>query len=125
EKDCASPPLHKAASDLGVPLRYVTGATDARELVLRSVEQPVDLLESNELAIAVAPAPADVLFVGRERGKLAVIGLGPGSRDLMTPAVQNELEQAEDILGYETYIRMAEENLRRFRADQTVHMTDN
>src|SRR5690606_19076471 len=27
EKDCASPPLHKAASDLGVPLRYVTGAT--------------------------------------------------------------------------------------------------
>ncbi len=45
--------------------------------------------------------------------------------ELMTPAVQHELEQAEDILGYETYVRMAEENLRPFRADQTVHMTDN
>ncbi|MBQ0708609.1 MULTISPECIES: precorrin-3B C(17)-methyltransferase [unclassified Ochrobactrum] len=125
EKDCTSPQLQEAAKKLDVPLRYVAHATDARSLVLRSVEQPVKLTEIEGLAIAVAPTPADVLFVGRKRGKLVVIGLGPGSRDLMTPAVQRELEQAEDILGYETYVRMAEENLRPFRADQTVHITDN
>ncbi len=50
-----------------------------------------------------------------------MVGLGPGARDLMTPAVQRELEQAEDILGYETYVRMA----GPFRTGQTIHMTDN
>ncbi|WP_176038144.1 precorrin-3B C(17)-methyltransferase [Brucella tritici] len=125
EKNCTAPQLHKMAQNLGTPLRYVADAADARELVLRSVERPVELTERKGLAIAVAAAPADVLFVGRKRGKLVVIGLGPGSRELMTPAVQHELEQAEDILGYETYVRMAEENLRPFRADQTIHMTDN
>jgi cobalt-precorrin 5A hydrolase/precorrin-3B C17-methyltransferase len=125
EKDCTSPQLQHAAKSFGVPLRYVADAKDAREIILRSVEQPVELTEREGIAIAVAASPADVLFVGRKRGKLVVIGLGPGSRELMTPAVQHELEQAEDILGYETYVRMAEENLRPFRADQTLHMTDN
>jgi len=125
EKNCASSVLHQVAANLDIPLRYVADATDACDLVLRSVEQPVELIDSDGLAVAIAATPADVLFVGRKRGKLVVIGLGPGSRDLMTPAVQHELEQAEDILGYETYVRMAEENLRPFRADQTIHMTDN
>ncbi len=125
EKDCASSVLHQVAANLDIPLRYVADAADARALVLRSVEQPIELIDSDGLAVAIAATPADVLLVGRKRGKLVVIGLGPGSRDLMTPAVQRELEQAEDILGYETYVRMAEENLRPFRSDQTVHMTDN
>ncbi|OAE44245.1 precorrin-3B C(17)-methyltransferase [Brucella intermedia] len=125
EKDCAASELHEAARMLGIPLRFVADAPHARELVLRSVEQPIELIEDDGLAIAVALTPADVLFVGRKRGKLVVIGLGPGSRSLMTPAVQHELQQAEDILGYETYVRMAEENLRPFRPDQTIHMTDN
>ncbi|EFG38212.1 CbiG protein/precorrin-3B C17-methyltransferase [Brucella sp. NVSL 07-0026] len=121
EKDCTSPFLHETARRLNVQLRFVTGAPDARELALRSVEHPLDLIESSGLALAVAKAPADVLFVGRKRGRLAVVGLGPGARDLMTPAVQRELEQAENILGYETYVRMA----GPFRTGQTIHMTDN
>ncbi|CAN7276962.1 precorrin-3B C(17)-methyltransferase [Phyllobacterium sp. LjRoot231] len=56
-----------------------------------------------------------------KRGRLAVVGLGPGDPDFMIPAVKRELQRAEDILGYETYVRMA----GHFRPDQTVHMTDN
>ncbi len=55
------------------------------------------------------------------RGKLSVIGLGPGNPDFMVPAVKRTLQQAQDILGYETYIRMA----GTFRPDQTIHATDN
>ncbi|MHC1547754.1 precorrin-3B C(17)-methyltransferase [Phyllobacterium sp. K27] len=55
------------------------------------------------------------------RGKLSVIGLGPGDPDFMIPAVKRTLQQAQDILGYETYIRMA----GSFRSDQTIHATDN
>ena len=42
-------------------------------------------------------------------------------RNFMVPAVKQELQRAEDVLGYETYVRMA----GPFRSDQTVHMTDN
>ena len=55
------------------------------------------------------------------RGKLAVIGLGPGDAAWMTPEARGALDRASDILGYETYVRMA----GPFRADQMVHPSDN
>ncbi|MFS2326957.1 precorrin-3B C(17)-methyltransferase [Brucella sp. H1_1004] len=118
EKDCASPYIHEAAKALKAPLRFVAGDAD---LTAASVENPVQHIATESLTLVAAATPADVLFIGRKRGKLTVIGLGPGSRDLMTPAVQRDLEQAEDVLGYETYVRMA----GPFRDDQIIHMTDN
>jgi len=80
-----------------------------------------ELIALEEVVVAVAPAPVDVVQVGRRRGRLAVIGLGPGAAELMVPAVKAELAQAEDVLGYETYVRMA----GPFRDDQVLHCTDN
>ena len=79
------------------------------------------LIEQPGLVIAVASAPIEADRVGRKRGRLAVIGLGPGAAELMVPAVKAELARAEDVLGYETYVRMA----GPFRADQVLHCTDN
>ena len=108
----ASTQLHEAASELGVPLRFV-GAEE---------QQPVAWRETaGNLAIGVASAPVDAQRVGRARGRLAVIGLGPGAAELMVPAVKAELARANDILGYETYVRMA----GPFREDQVMHCTDN
>ncbi|KXF77461.1 precorrin-3 methylase [Paramesorhizobium deserti] len=70
------------------------------------------------------PEAGELLYlapVEHKRGRLAVVGLGPGDPKLMAPAVRQELSQAQDILGYETYVRMA----GPFRADQVQHMTDN
>jgi cobalt-precorrin 5A hydrolase/precorrin-3B C17-methyltransferase len=50
-----------------------------------------------------------------------VIGLGPGAAELMVPAVKAELARATDVLGYETYVKMA----GPFRDDQVQHCTDN
>ena len=109
----ASPQLHEAAAELGVPLRFVS----AGEQVL-----PVVWHESgNGLLLGIAPAPLDPQLIGRPRGRLAVIGLGPGAAELMVPAVKAELARANDILGYETYVRMA----GPFRDDQVMHCTDN
>lgn len=121
ERHCAAPHIHAAAKALTVDLRFVNDAEDATALAHLSVEDPVRLTEAKDLTLAVAATPADVLLVGHKRGRLAVIGLGPGSRDLMTPAVQRAIEQADDILGYETYVRMA----GPFHAGQSLHMTDN
>jgi len=99
----AEPSLHEAALELGVPLRFA------------EVEQTEDIV------VSVAEQPLDVSRVGRPRGRLAVIGLGPGAADLMVPAVKAELARCTDVLGYETYVRMA----GPFRDDQVQHCTDN
>ena len=110
--------LHEAAAALGVPLRFVSMGEQTRSVA----GQTLAWYEAdNALALGVAPAPLDPQQIGRARGRLAVIGLGPGAADLMVPAVKAELARANDVLGYETYVRMA----GPFRDDQVLHCTDN
>ncbi|MFG0325406.1 precorrin-3B C(17)-methyltransferase [Pseudomonas sp. zjy_15] len=120
ERTMADSALHEAAQALGVPLRFATSAGDVASMVAAAVPD-AELIAIEEVVVAVAPAPVNVAQVGRRRGRLAVIGLGPGAAELMVPAVKAELAQAEDVLGYETYVRMA----GPFRSDQVLHCTDN
>jgi len=120
ERTMADSALHEAAQALGVPLRFATRSGDVASMVAAAVPD-AELIALEEVVVAVAPAPVDVAQVGRRRGRLAVIGLGPGAAELMVPAVKAELAQAEDVLGYETYVRMA----GPFRSDQVLHCTDN
>ncbi|MEJ5863018.1 precorrin-3B C(17)-methyltransferase [Pseudomonas farsensis] len=120
EDDMAEPALHEAAQALNVPLRFAAPAATAQQLLAAAL--PGARIESAAgLALAVAEAPVAVQQLGRPRGRLAVIGLGPGAAELMVPAVKAELARAQDILGYETYVRMA----GPFRDDQVQHCTDN
>ncbi|QJP74111.1 precorrin-3B C(17)-methyltransferase [Burkholderia glumae] len=80
-----------------------------------------DAVHAMPIAIAVADAPVDADALGQARGSLTVLGLGPGSAELLAPAARAALAAATDILGYATYVRMA----GPFRADQRVHETDN
>lgn len=96
--------LYAAAQALNVPVRFSSTLVAGDALELQVHEQPV--------------APNTL---GQRRGRLAVIGLGPGDRALMAPAVGAELARAQDVLGYETYVRMA----GPFRDDQVLHCTDN
>ncbi len=119
--EMANPALHAAAEALSVPLRFTAAGTPAEmtQQVLPQLLPP--LTPAAGVAIAVAPQPLDVSQIGCGRGRLAVIGLGPGATDFMIPAVKTELARANDVLGYETYVRMA----GPFRADQVLHCTDN
>ncbi len=120
EQAMADSALHEAAQALGVALRFAARPGDVASMVAAALPG-AELIEQAEVVIAVAPAPVDAAQVGRRRGRLAVIGLGPGAAELMVPAVKAELARAEDILGYETYVRMA----GPFRDDQVMHCTDN
>src|SRR3989344_791487 len=121
DSEMSSPTLREAALELGVPLRFVDDVGAASNLMRNAIEQPVSVFGDEAVAIAVAKQPLDPWSIGRPRGRLAVIGLGPGAADLMVPAVKAELARANDVLGYETYVRMA----GPFRADQVLHCTDN
>jgi cobalt-precorrin 5A hydrolase/precorrin-3B C17-methyltransferase len=121
DTEMTSTTLREAALELGVPLRFASADGDVRELARNAVGQPVSLVGDGTIAVAIAEQPLDPSQIGRPRGRLAVIGLGPGAAELMVPAVKAELARANDVLGYETYVRMA----GPFRADQVLHCTDN
>ncbi|WP_175755707.1 precorrin-3B C(17)-methyltransferase [Burkholderia ambifaria] len=120
--------VEAAAHTLGVPLRFgdIEGEddrdTDAAALLGRTLRVAHTLRAASDgLACAVAAQPVDPATLGRARGRLTVLGLGPGDAVWLTPAARDALAQATDILGYTTYVTMA----GPFRADQRVHGTDN
>jgi cobalt-precorrin 5A hydrolase/precorrin-3B C17-methyltransferase len=64
--------------------------------------------KSKRATCAIARSPGPILdLAGRPRGRLAVIGLGPGDRSMRTPAVQHELAEATDWVGYGLYLDLA------------------
>nr|WP_276583625.1 precorrin-3B C(17)-methyltransferase [Pseudomonas sp. RIT-PI-S] len=111
--------LAEAAQALGADLRFTKAAT-ASEAMLAQLPHAKPLQEAG-LTIAVNASPIEACELGQRRGRLAVVGLGPGDRAFMVPAVQAELARAEDILGYETYVNMA----GPFLPEQVLHCTDN
>lgn len=54
-------------------------------------------------AVALAPAPLTQLL-GRARGRLSVVGIGPGQAAWRTPEVSHLVAQAEELVGYGLYI---------------------
>ncbi|UCL87770.1 precorrin-3B C(17)-methyltransferase [Pseudomonas sp. HS-18] len=107
----ADPALAEAASELGVPLRFIGNDS----------ELPPPVLHGDSFHLHRAATPVEAHGIGQPRGKLSVIGLGPGASDFMIPAVRRALDEAQDLLGYETYVKMAEP----LREDQVRHCTDN
>ncbi len=53
---------------------------------------------------------------GGTTGVLSVVGTGPGALDYLTPAARNELEQADVIVGYKTYLSLIESLIK----DKTI-----
>ena len=124
----SDPALAEAAAILKVPLRLTqTRAEDGAppaSLLHAALRMPYDTLHDDPqtgVALALASLAIDPDTIGRARGRLTVIGLGPGSAELMVPAARTALNEATDILGYDTYVKMA----GPLRADQRVHGTDN
>ena len=52
---------------------------------------------------------------------LTIVGLGPGSADLITPAAARALAEATDLVGYGPYL----DRIPEIRSHQAVHASDN
>ncbi|MFP6560723.1 precorrin-3B C(17)-methyltransferase [Paraburkholderia sp. B3] len=116
----SDPAWAEAAAGLGVPLRFADApaATSGALLEACGLQARFD---AGGVAFAVADAPVDPHTLGVARGKLTVLGLGPGRADLLAPAARAALDDATDIVGYATYVEMA----GPLRAGQHRHATDN
>ncbi|NUT26784.1 MAG: precorrin-3B C(17)-methyltransferase [Streptomyces sp.] len=127
------PGIVEAAARLGVPL--VTHS--AEELAAVEVPNPSDaplaavgtpsvaeaaaLVRGGELLVPKRkseradgqPAMATCAVVRRPgRGRLAVVGLGPGARDLLTPRAKAELQGASVLVGLDQYVDQIRDLLR-------------
>ncbi|MEU2284399.1 precorrin-3B C(17)-methyltransferase [Streptomyces sp. NPDC013178] len=127
------PGVVEAARRLGVPLVTYT----AEELAAVEVPNPSDaplaavgtpsvaeaaaLVRGGELLVPKRkseradgrPAMATCAVVRRPgRGRLAVVGLGPGARDLLTPRARAELERASVLVGLDQYVDQVRDLLR-------------
>ena len=115
----------QAAEALQVPVRgsaHTDGlALDLLHTALSAQSWQAVPPSAPNLALAVTATPLPIEQIGHARGSLSVIGLGPGSADLLAPAARQALDAATDILGYATYVQMA----GPFRPDQVQHRTDN
>ncbi|MEM9782027.1 MAG: cobalamin biosynthesis protein [Pseudomonadota bacterium] len=55
-------------------------------------------------AVATIAAPEAWVPPGRPRGRLAVVGIGPGGAETRTPEVSRLVAEADDLVGYGLYI---------------------
>ncbi|MFN6501687.1 MAG: precorrin-3B C(17)-methyltransferase [Nostoc sp. DedQUE01] len=109
----ANPAIHAIASALKVPARFFTsnqleswlsqGYSPAQAAAIAATgTSPIS--SSPRIAIAIAQDPIDPNTIGQPRGRLAIIGTGPGSQEWMSPEVKQILKSATDLVGYKTYL---------------------
>ena len=125
--------VHALAKDLGRPARFFTAAAleaetprlaNPSEIVFREVgchgvaeaaalaavgpagEFLVEKQRSKRATCAVAKAPGiiDASVTGVPRGRLFVVGTGPGTADWRTPEVERMVSDASDLVGYGLYL---------------------
>ena len=74
-----------------------------------------------DCAIALATEPINASAIGISRGKLAIVGTGPGGAAWMSPEVKEILREATDWVGYKFYLDLA----GTLREGQKRHDSDN
>ncbi|MBD2517851.1 precorrin-3B C(17)-methyltransferase [Nostoc sp. FACHB-973] len=107
------PAIHAVASALKVPVRFFT-SNQLENLILQGYSPAqaaaiaatgtVPLSSSGHIAIAIAQQPIDANTIGQPRGRLAIIGTGPGGQEWMSGEVKEILKSATDLVGYKTYL---------------------
>lgn len=105
---------------------YVERASSDRERTSALAE--VDPQDVPYMSIALMPGPLnerttalpEAAVAPSRSGEVVVVGLGPGPRDWTTPEVQQALSEADDLVGYVTYLNRVPVNPRQER-----HASDN
>lgn len=130
--DAANPAIQAIADSLNIPLRFFTNDELAAVMARNSTSNVAvaaavaatrgELIVQNQFcAIAIAPLPIDINNTGKPRGRLAIVGTGPGSANWMSPEVKDILSNATDFVGYSTYLNL----VAAFAKGKQLHESDN
>jgi len=127
------PGIVAAAARLGVPVLTYPAEELAKVEVPNPSDAPLGAVGTPSVAEAAALARGGELLVPKRksaradghaamatcavvrrpvRGRLAVVGLGPGARDLLTPRATAELRRASVLVGLDQYVDQIRDLLR-------------
>ncbi|MGR8011285.1 precorrin-3B C(17)-methyltransferase [Streptomyces hypolithicus] len=126
------PGIVAAAAQLGVELRTYAAEELARIAVPNPSQAPLSAVGTPSVAEAAALVGGGELLVPKRksapegraamatcavvrkapRGRLAVVGLGPGARDLLTPRAREEIRRASVLVGLDQYVDQIRDLLR-------------
>ncbi|MFI7295883.1 precorrin-3B C(17)-methyltransferase [Streptomyces sp. NPDC050121] len=127
------PGIVEAAARLGVPVVTYSAEELAAIEVPNPSDAPLVAVGTPSVAEAAALADGGELLVPKRkserpdgqpamatcavarrpgRGRLAVVGLGPGARDLLTPRAKDELRRASVLVGLDQYVDQIRDLLR-------------
>ncbi|MBB1514663.1 precorrin-3B C(17)-methyltransferase [Tessaracoccus sp. MC1679] len=98
-----------AAQPVPTPSAMVEGHVGTPSVAEASV-----LAHGAELIVPKQRSTDATCAVGRlpARGRLSVVGLGPGVRDLLTPRAKERLQQATFVVGYGPYVKQIRDLIR-------------
>ncbi len=129
----AEPAIHAVAQEFGVPVRFFPAETLLAETPRLSERSDIVFRETGcwgvaegaalaaagpqaglvvpkqrsaraTCAIARSPRVIDATACGRPRGRLAVVGIGPGDAAGRTAAAEAAIRAASDLVGYRLYL---------------------
>ncbi|MEG4074242.1 precorrin-3B C(17)-methyltransferase [Microcoleus sp. Pol14C2] len=136
--EMGNPALEAVAEKFQVPVRFFNLSelveldsiefieNQAAQIALTAAGANSQLIECDRTlalncAIALAAQPFDARAIGVSRGKLAIVGTGPGGAPWMSPEVKEILREATDWVGYKFYLDLA----GTLRFGQKRHDSDN
>ena len=135
ELKLAEPAIHALAAELEVPVRFFPASRLLGETPRLSERSPaafratgwwgvaegaalaaagpdgvlvVPMRKARRATCAIARAPQPIIAeaIGRPRGRLAIIGIGPGDAGWRTPEASMALAQASDVVAYSLYLEL-------------------
>jgi cobalt-precorrin 5A hydrolase/precorrin-3B C17-methyltransferase len=138
KEEMGNPALEAVSQYFKVPVRFFNlwelveldsiefSENKAAQIALTAAGANSHLIESDRpnalnCAIALAAQPFDARAIGISRGKLAIVGTGPGGAPWMSPEVKEILREATDWVGYKFYLDLA----GTLRFGQKRHDSDN
>jgi cobalt-precorrin 5A hydrolase / precorrin-3B C17-methyltransferase len=138
-EDAAEPAINEIARVLDVPLRLLKlpNIQGVQQKDIQSQAKIAELLAltaagasgkvltqvsnaSFSITIASSTSIINTDIIGKSRGKLFIVGTGPGAKAWMSPEVKQILNEATDIVGYSFYLDLA-----GVRPGQRRHEFDN
>jgi cobalt-precorrin 5A hydrolase/precorrin-3B C17-methyltransferase len=120
------PGITEAANQRGWPLTSYPAPRLASVDVPNPSAAPLAAMGTPSVAEAAALLSGDMLVAAKRksamataavsriqpRGRLALVGLGPGARDLLTPRAVTELRRASVVIGLDQYVDQVRDLLR-------------
>ena len=97
-KEVGTPSVAEAAALLAAGVNYLLVPKQIIKLELAQRRKG-----AKEGAVTVAIARSEEEYTGK-KGKLYLVGMGPGSLDQMTPAAQTAVTAADAVIGYDLYV---------------------